>query len=61
MKSTKKLVTQLDSLVKINGAAKVAVWLDYRDTRPINQWITRGEIPKAKVPVVKQLVKKKAK
>jgi len=60
MKSTKKMVTQLNNLVKLHGAAKVAVWLQYKDTRPINQWITRGEIPKAKVPKVKQLVDKKS-
>lgn len=59
MKTTKKMMTQLDKLIKINGAAQVAVWLGYRDTRPINQWITRGEIPRAKIPLVKEVIEKK--
>ena len=57
----KKLVKQLKSFVDLHGAAQVSVWLGYRDSRAVSQWITRNEIPKARIEMVKSLLLKKEK
>ena len=54
-------VSSLKKIISIYGAAQVAVWLNYRDTRPINQWLSRNKIPENKVEAVKHLIKKQKK
>lgn len=54
----KRTVQELKKLIQIYGAARVAVWLDYRDTRPINSWVTRGQIPEQRKELVKDLINK---
>lgn len=54
----KKLLKQLKAFVDLHGAAQVSVWLGYRDSRAVSQWITRNEIPKARIELVKALLKK---
>jgi len=55
----KKLVKELKAFVDLHGAAQTAAWLGYRDSRAVSQWITRNEIPKARMELVKQLLIKK--
>lgn len=50
-----KLVKDFQKLIHLRTAAQVAVWLGYRDTRAINQWLQRGLIPKARIERVKEL------
>lgn len=54
-----KIVKKLKSFVDLHGAAQTAAWLGYRDSRAVSMWITRNEIPKARVELVKQLLEQK--
>ena len=54
----KRDISSLKKIISIHGAAQVAVWLKYRDTRPINQWLTRNKIPETQREAVKHLILK---
>lgn len=56
--SMETTVKKLERMVHAHGAAQVSVWLGYRDTRAVWQWIQREEIPKARVDLVKTMIKK---
>lgn len=51
------LLKAFRKIVEIHGAAKVAVALNYRDTRPINVWLANKDIPKARRELVKRITK----
>jgi len=55
----KKQVDNLRKLINLYGSAQVAVWLGYSDTRPIHQWLSRGQIPEKKLGSVNELLKHK--
>lgn len=44
----KKRIAELKKMVNLYGAAQVAVWLGYKDTHMVKQWITRGHIPEVR-------------
>lgn len=54
-----KLIREFKEVIDIHSPAQVAVWLGYRDTRQILQWIALRKIPKARVAKVKDLVMRK--
>lgn len=56
-----KTLKDLEKLINLKSPAQVAVWLGYKDTRSIHQWLQRGVIPKARVDRVKELLYKQLK
>jgi hypothetical protein len=50
------LVKNLRKLVDVHGAAQVAVWLGYKDTRSINNWVSTSTIPRARVERVRSVL-----
>ncbi len=55
------LVGRLKKLVERYGAAQVAVFLNYRDTRAINVWLATKTIPKARRELVKSVLRQQGK
>lgn len=53
------LVRKLRKIVSRHGAAQVAVWLKYKDTRSIGVWLAKEKIPAARIELVKALVQEK--
>ncbi len=51
------LMKAFKSTVEVHGAARIAVALNYRDTRPINAWLANKTIPKARIELVKRIIK----
>lgn len=47
------LLKELKRMVELHGAAKIAVVLGYRDTRPLGVWLAAKKIPKARVELVR--------
>lgn len=60
VRAMKDTLANLERLVQIHGAAKVSVWLGYRDTRAIRQWSQRKAIPPARVDLVESILKKRS-
>jgi len=56
----KLMITKLKKLVARHGAAQVAVWLRYRDTRSILGWIESERIPECRITLVKEMLKERA-
>lgn len=54
-----KTLKDLEQLINLHGAAQVAVWMGYKDTRPIRQWIQRKSIPEPRIVRVKKLLNEK--
>jgi hypothetical protein len=59
--SQRSMIEPLRKLISIHGAAQVAVWLNYRDSRQVNQWVSSETIPKCRVEKVKALLSEKLK
>lgn len=54
------LIIDLEKLMHLHSPAQVAVWLNLSDPRPIQQWISRGKIPRAKLERVTKLLEKRS-
>lgn len=54
-----QLIDQLEHLMQLHGPAQIAVWLQYKDHRAIQMWITRKKIPTCRIAKVEKLLKDK--
>lgn len=50
------MMAKLKKLVKLHGAAQVCVWLKMKDTRSLNQWLSRGSVPTYKRDQVEEVI-----
>ncbi len=51
-----RLLNKLKKFVELNGYAKTAYLLGYRDTDAIKKWFHKGAIPEKKIEIVKELL-----
>lgn len=56
--SNASLINGLQKLVDRYGAARVAVWLNYKDTRSIHVWLSTKNIPRARHELVRSVIQK---
>jgi hypothetical protein len=53
------MLKQLKKLTEKHGAAQVCVWIGITDTRTLNTWLSREQIPYKYLFIVEKLLKKK--